>query len=113
MAKFEIKDGVAIIPEGTGEIPNNAFFGCSSLTTVIIPESVTNIGCRAFIYSSSLEIVHLSAGVSNLEIDSFKDCCNLKAICVPEDKVDYYKEHFPVDMHWLIVEEGSDFPVKP
>lgn len=89
MAKFEIKDGVAIIPKGAREIPNNAFFGCSSL-----------------------EIVHLSAGVSNFEIDSFKDCRNLKAIYVPEDKVDYYKELFPVDMHWLIVEEGSDLPVK-
>ena len=76
-------------------------------------KSVTSIGSGAFYYCSSLEIVHLPAGVSNLEIDSFKDCCNLKAICVPEDKVDYYKEHFPVDMHWLIVEEGADLPIKP
>ena len=60
-----------------------------------------------------MEIVHLSAGVSNFEIDSFKDCPNLKAIYVPEDKVEYYKEHFPADMHWLIVEDGSDLPVKP
>ena len=56
MAKFEIKDGIAIIPEGTGEIPNNAFFGCSSLTTVIIPESVTNIGSRAFINCTKVRL---------------------------------------------------------
>ena len=67
MAEFEIKDGVAIIPEGTTEISNCAF----------------------------------------------DDCHNLKAIYVPGDKVDYYKEHFPADMHWLIVEEGSALPVKP
>jgi hypothetical protein len=112
MDKFEIKDGVAVIPKGTGEIPNNAFFGCSSLTTIIIPESVTSIKGHAFYGCSSLEIVHLPAGVSNSEIDSFKDCRKLKAIYVPEDKVDYYKEHFPADMHWLIVEEGSALPVK-
>ena len=38
---------------------------------------------------------------------------NLKAIYVPKKKVDYYNERFPADMHWLIVEEGSDLPVKP
>ena len=74
---------------------------------------ITEIELNTFYGCSSLEIVHLPAGVSNFEIDSFKDCRNLKAIYVPEDKVDYYKEHFPVDMHWLIVEEGSDLPVKP
>ena len=112
MAKFEIKDGVAIIPKGAREIPNNAFFGCSSLTTIIIPESVTSIKGHAFYGCSSLEIVHLPARISICKIDSFKDCRNLKAIYVPEDKVDYYKELFPVDMHWLIVEDGSDLPVK-
>ena len=57
---------------------------------IVIPEGVTSIGDAAF-----------------------EDCNNLKAIYVPEDKVDYYKKRFPADMHWLIVEEGADLPVKP
>ena len=27
--------------------------------------------------------------------------------------MDYYKKRFPSDIHWLIVEEGADLPVKP
>ena len=43
----------------------------------------------------------------------FAGCDKLKAIYVPENEVDFYKERFSSDMHWLIVEEGSDLPVKP
>ena len=39
--KFEIRDGIAIIPEGTTKIGNHAFEECSSLESVTIPESVT------------------------------------------------------------------------
>ena len=38
-----------VIPEGINEIPNCAFFGCSSIKSVTIPDSVTNIGECAFI----------------------------------------------------------------
>ena len=48
MAKFKIKDGVAIIPEGTTEIEHCAFQNCSSLKSVTIPNSVTEIGESAF-----------------------------------------------------------------
>ena len=48
MAKFEIKDGVAIIPEGTTKIGQEAFCDCPKLTSVTIPNSVTEIGNYAF-----------------------------------------------------------------
>lgn len=73
---------------------------------------MTRAQLRAFLGCSSLEIVHLPADVSKIEIDSFKGCDNLKAIYVPKEKVDYYKRCFPSDQQWLIVEEGSDLPVK-
>ena len=100
------------IPSSVTSIGCGAFSGCYSLTSIVIPESVTSIEGHAFYGCSSLEIVHLPARVSICETDSFKDCRNLKAIYVPEDKVDNYKEHFPADMHWLIVEEGADLPDK-
>jgi hypothetical protein len=48
MAKYEIKDGVGIIPEGTTEIVESAFENCTELTSVVIPNSVTEIGESAF-----------------------------------------------------------------
>ena len=48
MADLEIKDGVAIIPEGTKEIGNKAFNKCTELTSIVIPNSVKKIGELAF-----------------------------------------------------------------
>ena len=48
MAKFKVKDGVAIIPEGTTKIEREAFCDCPELTSVTIPNSVTSIGNYAF-----------------------------------------------------------------
>ena len=47
MADFEIKDGVAVIPEGTTEIGSRALIWCTDLKSVVIPEGVTKIGDRA------------------------------------------------------------------
>ena len=69
MAKFEIKDGVAIIPEGTTEIGLYAFNNCTSL------ESITFLG-----------------SVTKIDECAFDDCTVLTAIYVPAKKADYYKE---------------------
>ena len=36
MAKYEIKDGVGIIPEGRIVIEERAFQGCKELTSIIV-----------------------------------------------------------------------------
>lgn len=46
MAKLEIKDGVAIIPDSVTKIDSCAFEDCAGLTSVVIPDSVTKIGDR-------------------------------------------------------------------
>ena len=58
MNQFEIKDGVAIIPEGATKIEHGAFFGCTSLESIIIPESVTEVEKDAFSGYTSLKEIH-------------------------------------------------------
>lgn len=88
---FEIKDGVALIPEGTTKIGDFAFDGCTSLKSVVIPDSVTEIGEFAFQDCTSLTTVTLPAGVE-IEANAFLGCKALATIYVPAGEADYYKE---------------------
>ena len=81
MAKFEIKDGVAIIPEGTTVIGWGAFQDCTSLKSITIPKSITEIHAYAF-----------------------NECSALSTIYVPAMKAYYYKKRLPEKLHDKIVE---------
>ena len=83
MAKFEIKDGVAIIPEGTTEIGEWFFARDLSLKSVTIPESVTRIGPNAF-HQCSLESIVMSKGVKEIEYSAFTGCLLLKNLILSE-----------------------------
>lgn len=48
MAKYEVKDGVGIIPEWATEIEAWAFYNCEELTSVVIPQWVRKIDKDAF-----------------------------------------------------------------
>ena len=63
MADFEIKNGVAIIPEGTTEIGERAFYDCAELTSIVIPDSVTSIGRVAFSGCTGLTSVVIADSV--------------------------------------------------
>ena len=85
MADFEIKDGVAIIPEGTTEIRRWALNNCTDLKSVVIPEGVTKIGDRAFSNCTNLTSVVIPESVKEIEPYVFHGCTNLKNIVIPKN----------------------------
>ena len=112
MAQFEIKDGVAIIPDGTTEIGDYAFCGCSSLTSITIPEGVTEIGSSAFYGCSSLESITISASATKIGIGVVDGCTSLVAINVPAKRSRNYKWYLRPIVHDKIVELAPEKETK-
>jgi len=73
-----------IIGNNVKTIPNNAFFGCSALTTLDIPESVTAIGNRSFLGCSGLTSITIPNSVTSIGDHSFSSCSGLTSITIPE-----------------------------
>ena len=84
MADFEIKNGVAIIPEGTKKIGDNAFCGCSGLTSVTIGNSVTSIGENAFCGCSGLTSVTIGNSVTSIGENAFCGCSGLTSVHISD-----------------------------
>ena len=57
----------AVIPEGVVKIEGNTFYGCTSLKTVTIPRSVREIGMRAFAGCFSLKDVYYGGAEEDWE----------------------------------------------
>ena len=64
-------------------IENEAFWECSSLTSVTIPNSVTSIGWNAFIFCSSLTSVTIPNSVTSIGESAFCGCSSLTSIEIP------------------------------
>ena len=73
-----------VIPEGVTRIEYNAFYYCSSLTSITIPEGVTSIGSSAFNGCSSLTSITIPEGVTSIEEYAFGGCSSLTSITIPE-----------------------------
>ena len=68
----------------TGEsIPNNAFYGCSGVTSITIPDSVTSIGDSAFYGCSGLTSVAIPNSVTCIDYSAFFGCSGLTSITIP------------------------------
>lgn len=64
-------------------IGDSAFFGCTSLTSVIIPNGVANIGDSAFGNCEKLENITIPSSVTNIGDRSFAGCENLTSVIIP------------------------------
>jgi len=65
-------------------IGTSAFYGHSTIKTVIIPDTVTVIGDSAFVYCSALERVTFSANLTEIRENAFAGCTNLQSISLPD-----------------------------
>ena len=84
MAKYEIKDGVGIIPEGTEYIDSCAFEDCKELTSVVIPNSVTSISWNAFNGCTGLKSIVIPNSVTEIGSHAFRGCTGLNNFIIPE-----------------------------
>ena len=71
------------IPNGVTSIGENAFYGCSGLTSVNIPNSVTSIGDDAFQNCSGLTSVTIGNSVTSIGGSAFYNCDGLTSITIP------------------------------
>ena len=100
------REGVCIIPYGVKEICDNAFRGCTNLTSLTLPDSLTSIGeyafynCNklkrfnipnsvtilkrnAFAYCESIESAALPDSITSIDESAFRNCISLKCVIIP------------------------------
>ena len=71
------------IPNSVTSIDNRAFYECSSLTSITIPNSVTSIKNYAFYNCSSLTSITIPNSVTSIDEYTFWNCSSLTSITIP------------------------------
>ncbi len=72
------------IPNSVTVIGNYAFYGCTHLTSIEIPDSVTRIGYHAFGGCMSLNSIEIPDSVTEIDAYTFSGCTNLNSIEIPD-----------------------------
>ena len=72
------------LPEGMTSIESYAFSGCTALTSISLPEGLTKIEERAFAGCTALTSISLPEGLTSIEEQTFRNCAALTSISLPE-----------------------------
>ena len=83
------KQGSYDIPHGVTTIAEDAFRGCTGLTSVIIPASVTTIREAAFFRCTGLTSVTIPKSVTRIDDSAFRGCTSLTGVQVDAGNTHY------------------------
>ena len=84
LSKYTGPGGDVVIPESVTIIGENAFYGCTGLTSVTIPKGVTEIKNYAFKNCSNLKSIDIPESITTIGQDCFKGCTSITSITIPE-----------------------------
>ena len=73
-----------MIPDGVTSIGDYAFYYCHSLSSITIPNSVTSIGSNAFFNCHSLSSITIPDGITSIDGSTFINCYSLSSIMIPD-----------------------------
>ena len=77
---YRLSIKTAKIGDGVTSIGRNAFYGCSSLTSITIPNGMTSIGGGAFGNCKSLTSITIPSSVTSIGDVAFNECYKLTKI---------------------------------
>ncbi len=97
-------------------IPDYAFYGNASITSVVIGEGVYGIGASAFRYCTNLVSVQLGEGVEYLANFAFGDCDSLASVYLSSTIIDVgmgafraaYVDFTIAGDNWYLLTNGTD-----
>lgn len=82
------------MPDGVTILGADAFSFCTSLTEVTMPNSLTSIGSNAFSGCSSLTEIEIPDSVTSIRESAFSDCKKLTSITIPDSVTSIEKSAF-------------------
>lgn len=97
------------LPQGIREIGTSAFAGCYGLTSFMVPEGVTDIGETAFFNCDGLTSVSLPDSLIRLGPGTFMGCTALESITIPKNVAALADNPFPgcVSLTQITVAAGN------
>ncbi|WP_204792241.1 leucine-rich repeat protein, partial [Oscillibacter sp. CU971] len=95
-------------------IGENAFYGCTSLSTLVIPSGVTSIGRNAFKGCTSLTSLTIPESVTDIDtygLEWGRDCPGLTIYCNKNSAAHQYAQRFEIRFELLDGEADTSTPV--
>ncbi|SEV83403.1 leucine-rich repeat protein [[Clostridium] fimetarium] len=111
LTKYTGTGGAVVIPESLGvtSIGASAFYGCTSISSIIIPTGVKGIGFKAFSNCTSLTSVNIPDCVTTISDYAFSGCTSLSSIKFPGGmkEIQQYILDGCINLKDIIISEGT------